>query len=520
MFKYLRQTFFISIIMCLSICSTAFAAKRVNFTIGGDMFNVGKITSAEVQGEYTLINDAFLVHTSQWVEYQQLLANGYPEVLRYEVPSRGMPYTISSYQLLNQARVEIEKSKRIEITDEYNLDHLTILKFIVDTYGTEYLYDKSPNDIEITEPTAGAKKSKKNKKNNKKTAVANNNNSAQNVSYGNKTSSKKGALLIYSADDILDLGCSQVAINYTLGSQSGYLDMAKQLHSKGIKITLIITSRIPLNEETLSSNPDQYKNPILYMPDLTNANVRMTFDDMLNDWGGIVDNYVIGNEISDQIYCYYKPCFVEEYVAAYCNSFKQAYSAIKNRKPSAKVFIPFDQSWNMPALSKASGRYDANLSRFKYNSKEMLQLIRQNLDNNVDWGVAAHPYPDPLTSAIFWDDSYASNNEAAMVVTMNNIEVMCNFLSQPEMRRADGSPREILISEIGFSDNEGDDVAAAALMYAWTKIENNNQIIGFLYNNNDFPFGSETEKVFRSMDHSNREEAIAIMNNVLNPSAN
>ena len=334
------------------------------------------------------------------------------------------------------------------------------------------------------------------------------------------SSSKKGALLTYSADDILDLGCKQVAINYTLGSYSGHLEMAKQLHKKGVKITLIVTSNIALNEDTISSNPEPYNNPILYMPDLTNANVKMTFDDMLREWGGIVDNYVIGNEISDQIYCYYKPCYVEEYVEAYCKSFRQAYNAIKSRKSSAKVFIPFDQSWNMPALSKSSGRYDANLSRYKYNTKEMLQLIRKNLDASIDWGVAAHPYPDPLTSAVFWDDQYATNTDDTMVVTMNNIEVMCNFLSQPEMRRTNGSGREILISEIGFSDSDGDDVAAGALMYAWTKIENNNQIIGFLYNSNDFPLYGKVEDVFKTMDKINRDEVMELMNKVINSATN
>ena len=331
--------------------------------------------------------------------------------------------------------------------------------------------------------------------------------------------SKKGVLYTgWSVDELVEMGCGNIAVNYSLGQGAAISSSTlEEIHKKGIKITFIVISNIPVNQQTLSSNPAPYNSPVLYMPDLQTQKVSKAFEEMLDSYGKYVDYYVIGNEIGDQTYCYYRPCYVEEFTKKYCAVFSKAYRMIKKKKSSAKVFIPFDQSWDMPALNKNSGRFDANLSQFKYNTKEMLQIIKNEL-SGIDWGVAAHPYPDPLTSPVFWDDRYAGHNDSAgakegdkaMVVTMNNIDVMCNFLASEEMRGS-GGPREILISEIGFSDSEGDEMAAAAMTYAWTKIENNNQVLGFIINTGDFPLSGETEEVFRKLGTNKQDEAEDLM---------
>ena len=335
--------------------------------------------------------------------------------------------------------------------------------------------------------------------------------------------SKKGVLYTgYGIDELVEMGCGNVAINYTLGRGTNVTESTvEEMHQKGLKITFIITNSIPVNQSTTSGNPTPYNHPIFYIPDVTKTNIAKEFNSMLEKYGKYIDYYVIGNEISDQVYCYYKPCSVEEYTKEYCRIFSRAYKEIKKKKSSAKVFIPFDQSWDMPALNKNSGRFDANLGQFKYNTKEMLQIIKQEL-GQTDWGVAAHPYPDPLSSPVFWDDTYAGPVDApnvkepskAFVVTMNNIQVMCNFLASEEMRRS-GGPREILISEVGFSDSEDDEMAAAALTYAWKKIEDNDQILGFIINTGDFPLYGEVEEAFKKLGTNKQDEAEDIMNRVL-----
>ena len=335
---------------------------------------------------------------------------------------------------------------------------------------------------------------------------------------------KKGILFTSTVDEVNDYGCGQVAFNYTLGMPFILADTVKELHDQGIKVTFIVTSSIK-GHRSASGNPSPYNNPVFYMIDAYESKVKAELKEMLNKVGKYVDNYVIGNEISDQAWNYYGPAYVDEYVEAYSRSFKEIYKLIKDKRPSAKLYIPFDQSWDMPAL-----KTDANLMKFKYNTKQMLTLLSSKL-SSLEWGVAAHPYPDPLESPVFWDDKYAGKQDndsvkepyKAFVVTMNNIEVMCDFLKQDSMKYH-GSPRDILISEIGFSDSEGEEVKAAALMYTWTKIKDNPQITGLLYNNVDsgrgFTLSGESEKVFKYMDKdSKNDEYINLMHNIISESA-
>lgn len=335
--------------------------------------------------------------------------------------------------------------------------------------------------------------------------------------------SKKGVLFHYDVDDVVDLNCGVVAINYTLGVGFGVQESTlKELHDKGIKIAFIVTSNYPVNRGTLSGNPAPYNAPRFYMPDVTKSETSKAFESMLDTYGKYVDYYIIGNEINDQQWNYYKPAPVEEYTKEYCRVFGRAYREIKKKKSSAKVFIPFDNGWAVPAYDKTSNRYNAAMNNYKYNYREMLQIIQQEI-GNLDWGVAPHPYNTRMhESPNFWDDVYAGPVDApgvkepnkAMLITMKNIEVLCNFLASEEMRRS-GGPREILISEIGFSDNEGDELEAAALTYAWKKVENNNQILGFIINTGDFPMSGAAEEAFRKLGTSKQKEAEDLMQRVL-----
>lgn len=335
--------------------------------------------------------------------------------------------------------------------------------------------------------------------------------------------SKKGILFNYDVDEAADLGCGVVAVNYTLGIGSGVSDtMLKELKEKGIKIAFIVTSSYPINKSTLAGNPPPYNSPIFYMPDVTKSEISKDFNAMLDKFGKYIDYYIIGNEINDQQWNYYKPASVEEYTKEYCRIFGRAYREIKKKRSSAKVFIPFDNGWAVPAYDKTSSRYQARMNQFKYNYKEMLVIIQQEI-GNLDWGVAPHPYNTRMhESPNFWDDVYAGPVDApgvkepnkAMLITMKNIDVLCNFLSSAEMRRS-GGPREILISEIGFSSAEGDEMQAAALTYAWKIIENNNQILGFIINTGDFPMYGEALDAFRKLGTSRQDEAEDLMQRVI-----
>ena len=111
--------------------------------------SVGNIVSANPQGNYTLITDEDgeqgLVHTNQWNEYQLMLQQGSPKVINiwtkgFSSESYGY-YGIIAYQLEGQKKVTLPENAAIKVTDFYNLDHLSVLKYLGNQLGSSYLFN-------------------------------------------------------------------------------------------------------------------------------------------------------------------------------------------------------------------------------------------------------------------------------------------------------------------------------------------------------------------------------------------
>lgn len=110
---------------------------------------LANIVSGIPQGNYTLITDEYgeqgLVHTSQWNEYQLMLNQGSPKVIctwvkGYSSGSKSY-YGIIAYQLAGQQKVTLPENAVIKVTDNYNLDHLSVLKYLGNQLGSSYLFN-------------------------------------------------------------------------------------------------------------------------------------------------------------------------------------------------------------------------------------------------------------------------------------------------------------------------------------------------------------------------------------------
>ena len=56
----------------------------------------------------------------------------------------------------------------------------------------------------------------------------------------------------------------------------------------------------------------------------------------------------------------------------------------------------------------------------------------------MDWGVAYHPYPCPMTDAIFWDDAKTgliTNDLNSPVVNFINLNVLTDYLATPAFQK-------------------------------------------------------------------------------------
>jgi len=176
---------------------------------------------------------------------------------------------------------------------------------------------------------------------------------------------------------------------------------------------------------------------------------------------GIVMNWVVGNEVNvRQIWNYMQYVDLDTYTREYANAVRVFYNSIKSMNANARIYVPMDQQWN--CNSNATHSYDA---------KDMLISMNGFIssEGNIDWGLAYHPYAYPLTNTTFWasPSKMVTNSENTKIVTMENINVITDFLQKPEMLTRAGEVRPVILSELGYSSTAGEANQAAAFAYAY-----------------------------------------------------
>ncbi len=193
------------------------------------------------------------------------------------------------------------------------------------------------------------------------------------------------------------------------------------------------------------------------------------------DKHGRISNWVIANEVNARKeWNYMAHMDTETYVAEYAKAFRVFYTAIKSVSSSARVYISLDQQW------------DRNLkNNTNYDGRDILDVFNRQITakGNIDWGVAQHPYNVPLTEARTWASSrYVKHSADTSMITMANIEVLVNYMKQPQFLTDSGEVRSILLSEQGYTSHAGEAYQAAAFAYAYYKAAAYDEIDGFLLN--------------------------------------
>lgn len=194
---------------------------------------------------------------------------------------------------------------------------------------------------------------------------------------------------------------------------------------------------------------------------------------------GTVSNWVIANEINARSHWnYMQYTDVYNYTKEYAQAFRVFYNAIKSVNASAEIYMPLDQTWNR------------NVKDQNYDARDVLDNFNEILKEkgNIDWQLAYHPYPVPLTNAAFWNTGayfkkLTVDSVDTAMINMKNIHVVTDYLCQEDFLMDDGEVRHVLLSEQGFtSSSGGEGVQAAAFAYAYYISEANSHINGFLLN--------------------------------------
>lgn len=189
---------------------------------------------------------------------------------------------------------------------------------------------------------------------------------------------------------------------------------------------------------------------------------------------GRVSNWIIGNEINNgRNWNYMGKMDIDKYVTEYVRAFRVAYTAIKAQQANARVFFSIDMNWNDPNADQKT----------MYSAKHILDKVNAeiNRNGNIDWQLAYHPYPYPMTEPEFWDDHNTGaivQNESTKIIDFENLNVLTDYLKASNFRNRAGEVRHIILSEQGFtaiSPSRGnvEEQQAAAFAYAYYIADSN-----------------------------------------------
>ncbi|WMC93376.1 DUF5722 domain-containing protein [Kineothrix sp. MB12-C1] len=189
---------------------------------------------------------------------------------------------------------------------------------------------------------------------------------------------------------------------------------------------------------------------------------------------GLVANWIIGNEINARKeWNYMAYVSLESYVREFVEVYRIFYNSIKSINAACNIYISLDQQWDRNISSSTN-----------YDARDILDEFNRQIkaEGNIDWGLAIHPYNVPLTSARIWDSSrYVKHSQDTPMVTMNNIEVVTDYMSRKEMLTESGEVRSIILSELGYTSLKGEELQAAAIVYAYKRAEANPHIDSILF---------------------------------------
>ena len=161
----------------------------------------------------------------------------------------------------------------------------------------------------------------------------------------------------------------------------------------------------------------------------------------------------------------------------YNKSMRTMYLIARQYNPHAKVFISLTHFWNWTE--------DAHF----YLPKQMLDDLVQysHAEGDYEWALACHPYPESLFKPRTWEDTKVSFSLDTPLITFKNIEVLNAWAQQPTTFFRGIKRRSIFLSEQGFNSPDYTERSltdqAAAMAYAWKKIERLDAIEAMQYHN-------------------------------------
>jgi len=260
-----------------------------------------------------------------------------------------------------------------------------------------------------------------------------------------------------------------------------YDSLVPQMNSRGIQLTLIILNNRasdlslihPLSRSSSSAHYYAFNTTDKESVEKLEAIATFLASRYSGTGHGKVDNWVIGNELNCRADWHYLPSMdLNAAVTEYINSFRIFYTGIKSVNANARVYISLEQQWN--AVTYPSRAYTARSYLDAFNA-----LVKSQGD--IYWDLAYHPYNMPMYSISPWaGGTDTTHSFDTMYISMYNIDVLTDYMSQSAYLAPNGQVRSILLSEQGYTSIYGEELQAAAIVYAYLQATKNQHIDGFI----------------------------------------
>lgn len=224
---------------------------------------------------------------------------------------------------------------------------------------------------------------------------------------------------------------------------------------------------------------------------------------------GQVDNWILGNETNARTEWWYSSSTsLDLNVNMYAKAFRIFYNELKSNNANARLYNSIDQEWNRKS-NPGSFLAKDYLDQFNY------YMVREG---NIDWGLSYHPYNSPLY------DPYAWNGPAVWVkegiktpyITMQNIDILINYMHQPSFLSPTGEVRSISLAEIGYTSSFGEEKQEASVAYGYLKAASLPDVDAFILyrqTDNDHEMLSNLALGLEDLE-GNRKAAYAIYKNL------
>lgn len=177
---------------------------------------------------------------------------------------------------------------------------------------------------------------------------------------------------------------------------------------------------------------------------------------------GQVDNWVIGNEVNARTSWWYTDSSSLDFnVNIYVKAFRIFYNELKSMNANVRVYNSLDQEWQRKS-NPGSFLSKDYLDQFNY---------YMNREGNIDWGLSYHPYNSPLYDPYAWNGPavWVKQNVSTPYITMQNIDVLIDYMHQSKFLNPAGEVRSISLAEIGFTSYFGEEKQEASVAYGYLK---------------------------------------------------